>query len=103
MTFLLPFKSISTKSGELDRTQSNIKLFSDNIVNIPILNGRLIEDVVLSSSETNINHKLGRAYRGWIIVNKNAQQDVWVSSTTLNERFLNLTAAGTVTVSLWVF
>jgi hypothetical protein len=97
-----PFKEIAAK-GLLDRVQVNVRLFADQLINIPLLDGVLLEDVALSTSETQVKHKLGRAYRGWIIVDKNAQQDVWVSSTALNKTFLSLTAAGTVTVSIWVF
>ena len=98
-----PFKSLNFRETILDRFQQNIATVFGALSQVEPLNGRLIEDVALSTSETLVEHKLGRAYRGWIIVNKNAAQDVYVSSTTLNERFLKLTAAGTVTVSLWVF
>ena len=97
------FNGIKAKSPELNRIQANIDTFADSVTSIPILDGNLIKDVELSSSETQVSHKLGRKYRGWIIVDKNAQQDVWVSSTDLTQRFLALTAAGSVTVSLWVF
>ena len=103
MARVAPFKTLTTRSLELDRVQANVSTFVNSVLDIPILNGRLIEDVDLTSSETLVEHKLGRNYRGWIIVDKNAQQDVWVSAENLTERFLRLTAAGTVTVSLWVF
>jgi hypothetical protein len=98
-----PFKEITTKNEKLDRVQTNVTTFSDSVVSIEFLNGRLIEDVVLGTTEVQVEHKLGRELRGWIIVDKNAQQDVWKSASTLTKRFLSLTAAGTVTVSLWVF
>jgi hypothetical protein len=98
------FKSIQVRDSiELDRVQSNVELFAGSLQNIPLLNGRLVTDVALTTSETLIEHKLGRAIRGWIIVDKNASQDVYRSSEDLPERFLPLTAAGTVTVDLWVF
>ena len=98
------FKKIKAdKMKDVERVQNNIESFANQLTNIPILNGVLLEDVALSGSETLVNHKLGRAYRGWIIVDKNANQGVWVTNTTYPERFLGLTAGGTVTVSLWVF
>lgn len=98
-----PFKEITTKDERLDRVQANVTTFADSVLGINILDGRLIEDVVLGTTEVDVEHKLGRDLRGWLIVDKNAQQDIWKSSTTLTKRFLSLTAAGTVTVSLWVF
>lgn len=98
-----PFKEFTTKNEKLDRVQTNVTTFSDSVVSIELLNGRLIEDVILGTTEVQVEHKLGRDLRGWIIVDKNAQQDIWKSSETLTKRFLSLTAAGTVTVSLWVF
>jgi len=98
-----PFKELRVKDPVVERVQSNISTAFNPLTDIPLLNGRLIEDVALTTSETKVEHKLGRAYRGWIIVDKNAAQDVYVSSETLTQRFLSLTAAGTVTVSLWVF
>jgi hypothetical protein len=97
------FKELHGTEPELSRVQANISLFTNTLVNKELLDGRLIEDVALSTTEVKVEHKLGRAVKGWIIVDKNAQQDIWKSATTLEKRFLSLTAAGTVTVSLWVF
>lgn len=99
-----PFKSLdTTNAADLNRIQTNIGMFSSGIVGIPILDGNLIEDVVLGSTETKVNHKLGRRYRGWVIVDKSANQSVWAATSAISERYLSLTASGTVTVSLWVF
>lgn len=98
------FQTIHTRDNpDLDRIQSNVEIFTRPLTNLPLLDGRLIEDITLSTSETLVDHKLGRAYRGWIIVDKDAIQDVYVSSAALPERFLALTAGGAVTVALWVF
>ena len=97
------FKPIISQDTFLNRVQNNMVVFGNQFLNNPLLDGRLIEDVSLTTSETSIEHKLDRDYRGWLIVNKNAAQDVYVSSTTLKSRFLKLTAGGAVTVSIWVF
>jgi hypothetical protein len=90
------FKSPGGRSPEYDR-------LLDILGNIPILQGRLIEDVSLSTAETLVPHKLGSAYRGWVITNINADATVHVSSETLSERYLALTASASCIVSLWVF
>lgn len=97
------FKKALTNNAEINRIQLNIAEFVSPLTSNPMLDGRLIENVVLGTTETLIEHKLGRAYQGWIIVNKNAAQDVYVSSTSLPKKHLALTAGGTVTVSIWVF
>ena len=100
---LKALKQIATKNQELDRVQDNIQTFSEVLTKIPFLDGVLLEDVILTTTEKLINHTLGRKPLGWIIVKKNAAQDIYESGTTLQTRFLSLTAAGTVTVNLWVF
>lgn len=97
------FNQIHTNNADLNRVQDNIVLFTTPITNISILDGALVEDVSLSTSETKVNHTLQRKPIGWIIVKKDAAQDVYESGSTNQDRFLSLTATGTVTVSLWVF
>lgn len=97
------FKQIHTGDGDLNRVQDNITQFSTPISKLLLLDGVLLEDVALTSSETQVPHKLNRAPNGWIIVKKNAAQDVYESGTDVQNRFLSLTASGTVTVSLWIF
>ena len=97
------FKTIRTKNSELDRVQSNVQLFSNELTTNPLLDGVLLKDIDLTTTETLVNHTLGRLPQGWIIIKKDAAQDVYESGTTLQQRFLSLTAGGAVTVSLWVF
>ena len=98
-----PFKQLKLPNDTYERMQNNIAQVFDALGRLEILNGRLIENIDLTSAETPVEHRLGRAYRGWIVVNKNAAQDVYVSSTALNELFINLTAGGDGTISLWGF
>lgn len=66
------------------------------------LYGVTLKDVAIGTSETVIAHKLGRNPQGWIIVEKNANSDVW-SSSTKDGRFLYLMATAAVTVTLYVW
>jgi hypothetical protein len=84
--------------------QRNVQAAFNEVDNIPILNGCLIENVSLTTTATKISHKLSRPYRGFIVVRKNANVDVWETTDSVdNSLFLPLDASGTVTVSLWVF
>jgi hypothetical protein len=97
------FSQIHTSSNDLNRVQDNISIFTTPISQILLLDGVLIKDVDLTTSETKVNHTLNRLPNGWLIVKKDAAQDVYESGSTVPERFLSLTASGNVTVSLWVF
>jgi hypothetical protein len=97
------FKEIQTEIDELDRVQSNIALYAKPLSENVMIQGVLLKDIALTTSETLVEHKLGTDYQGWIIVDKNANANVYVSSKNLPKRFLALTATATVTVSIWVF
>lgn len=89
----------------LQRVQDNIDQFVKPLKNIPILDGILLEGIEVSTSGSNFPHKLNRKLRGWIVVSKNANEDVWdlQTSNTLPSKTLILKSSGTVTISLWVF
>ena len=94
---------------ELVRAQDNISAAMARVVACPILDGVLIEDVVITTS-VNVAHGLGRAWRGYLITKKNTNANVYspTASNTSPAALLPLTASlGTgvanVTVSLWVF
>lgn len=71
----------------------------------PFLDGRLVEDVDLTTSQTKVAHGLGRIPKGWVVVDKTGNVDVWRDTTGTSQRktFLYLKADAAVTVSLWVF
>lgn len=85
--------------------QTNWKGIIDNALNSPIIDGNLLTGVALASGANVINHKLGRALQGWLIVGNNANVTVYdtqASNSTPNLT-LQLTASGAATVSLWCF
>ena len=69
-----------------------------------IADGRLLENVVVTTAATEVPHGLGREPRGWIVVRSSVALSVYEAAPsdypTLN---LRLTATGTDVVSLWVF
>lgn len=73
----------------------------NEIISVPVLNGRLLENVQLASGSNDVEHKLNRVPVGYIIVRRSANQNL--HDTSLNNRTLTLNASGAVTVSLWVF
>ena len=103
---LRKFERVSTSDETLSRIQERIEDAFLPVSNASIIDGKIIKDVELASGTTKVlSHQLGRNLNGWIVVSKNAAQHVYdVQSSNDNlDKFLYLTASGTVTVNLWVF
>jgi hypothetical protein len=75
----------------------------NELARLPLLDGALVEGRALSTTPVDVPHGLGRTWRGWIVVGKSANIDIWESGQRDRTRYLTLDASGTVTVSLWVF
>jgi hypothetical protein len=97
------FKKVGNANDDVSKLQERLQEFFVPLVNNPMLDGLLLTNINVGTSETKVEHQLRRAPIGWIIVNKSANADVWQSSGALNTAFLNLQASAPVTISLWVF
>ena len=115
------FDRINSGDNALDRVQGNVAKAIDPVLSVALLDGRLVEDdvvagalvpITLSTTPKDVAHGLGREYRGWIVVDKNANADVWVDPPTGTPLvdpnpdralFIRLDASAAVTVKLWVF
>lgn len=80
--------------------QQNVEDEFSAVNRISILDNRIISNVVVSTS-TAVEHKLGRTPLGYIVINRNANAQIW--NGTIDDKFLNLNSSGAVTVSLLVF
>ena len=101
MALLKRFVPIESKEFETQRLNDNIRDFADQLKSNPLLDGRLIEGVVVTTSGIDVEHKLSRDIQGWIVTDKNADARVW--STGSSNRFLSLDSSATVTIDIWVF
>lgn len=100
------FKKIKSEDSTLNRMQDQVEFTISQLVRTEILDGRLMKEVKLQTGSTNvIEHKLGRAIRGWVLTRKRANATVWDSqdSNTRQDKFLNLECSADVSVDLWVF
>ena len=76
------FKSIVSDNNDTNRVEANI----DNLVtqlNKSITSGNIVTANILTT-DTKVQHGLGRPVIGWFVIDKNANLDVW-QSTTINE------------------
>lgn len=85
------------------RAQSNIESSIASVGNSIILDGTLLENVSLSTAGTSVDHKLGRAYRGYIVCKNDTFCDIKITSNNDSKLFIQLQSSANCTVSLWVF
>lgn len=90
---------LSNKYEESDRALDELNTI---IGNSSLLNGRLIEDIsVTSSADVVLQHGLDKLPVGYIVVKKSTHCDIYSSnSTTLT---LTIRASATSIISIWVF
>ena len=66
-----------------------------------IAQGKLLEDLEVTTATLRVAHGLGRKPRGWFPVDKNADARVW--RTAWDAKFITFNASVTVTINAWVF
>jgi hypothetical protein len=97
------FKKVAGATEEVAKLQERLQEFFVPLTTSAIIDGILLRNIVLSTSVTQVEHRLNRVAQGWIVVRKNANVDVWQPSANLPNVFVELQATGNVTVDLWVF
>jgi len=90
-------------NASINRSLLNIITTLNDIIDNPIINGILIENVTVNTSQTSIEHKLKRPYKGFVVVSQNANANIWVAADSDKQAYLKLISSATVVVSLWVF
>jgi hypothetical protein len=91
------------KDRDLQQVQTRVAEALQGLDRHVLLGGKLLEEIVLDGAEDaeSVQHGLGKTPRGWQIVEKNAQVDVWCESK--DEKQIVFRASGPVTVSIYVF
>jgi hypothetical protein len=88
----------------LMQLQSNVAESIRPVETCPLIAGFLAQDVELGTTAQNISHNLGRDYRGYLVVRRNADARVWeTGENNLRHRHVRLQASAAVTVSIWFF
>lgn len=94
------------RSPSHELSQQRLKTVFDQLLRLPILEGRLAVGVALTGgAEVAVPHGLSRRPRGWMVVGNAPQANfpmVWETGTR-DDRFLFLSAFYNVTVDLWIF
>lgn len=100
------FRKIFTEDPLLQRLQDAIAASFNQFEKLPQLDSVVIQDVTLTSGIDNeVEHKLTRPIQGWQIIRKNANADVWESSTvnTTPSSAVILRSSATVKVTILFF
>lgn len=92
---------------DLAQVQDNIEATLQPLLMNPILDGGiLLSRVALGATTVAVPHKLNRALRGWVVVDRDADARVWRDASTVNPTptsTLPLKASAAVNVTLYVF
>lgn len=100
------FKKINISDEATSKFQNNVEQVLTPVLDCPLLNGNLLQNVVLESSKVNkIPHKLGREYRGFIITGQRSSAIIWDIRTNndLKNLTIDLSCSANVTVDIWAF
>lgn len=98
-----PFRKINTRDADLMRLQDAVAESFSSITS-PLLDGRLVRNVAVSTSPTFVEHGLGREPLGFLIVDRIENVSVWRSPTNpAPAKLLALAADVPSTVTLYVF
>ena len=100
-----PFQRVQSSDRELNQVQSNISFALAPIVTNPAVFGILLTGQALIAGATTLNHGLGRALQGWIVVRQRASAIIWDSqdANTTPDSTLILNSSAAVTVDLYLF
>jgi len=105
-----PFKKIVPKDKDLFEVQSNVDEVMESLRKVKIIDSviktsTVTSPIVITTSDTIVNHGLNRPYQGYIITDRNANAVVYTSATVNNTKnlFIILKASATVTVNILFF
>jgi hypothetical protein len=100
-----PVKKIQTPDELLNRVQDASLPALNALLSIPVLDGRLTEEITLSGTAVPLPfpHKLGRLPLGWIPVSVKGGTGIYEDNIPRDEKFIWLRSSVALTCQLWVF
>jgi len=100
---LKDFKKTNIKDYEINRLQENIGEYVAQFTSNPLLDGRVIENIVVSTTATEFAHGLGRELRGYFIVKSNTHVTIYNTTSITPKTSMKLVGSTTATISVYVF
>lgn len=91
-------------SQPLNLMQTRWAAVLNALLSNPLLNGRLIKGISLTTGANSINHTLGRTPQGYIIVGmREAYEEIYDAGSTMPQLTLVLNSSGDCEIDLYVF
>jgi hypothetical protein len=88
----------------LNRVQAELVSKLNPALQSPILAGVMKDVQLTASTPVDVEHGLGRAPLGWIVVGNAANSVVWASTLAkVQDKILTLNTSADTTVRLWIF
>ena len=101
------FKKTSFKdNNDVTKLQNNIEVALTPLINSSIVDGVLIQNVLLEPSKRNeVSHKLNREPLGYVIVRKRQDSRIWdlQDTNTAKKQTFTLACSHEVCVDIWFF
>lgn len=97
---LKAFKTIQDVEYLLSKLQGHIVEFTNQLTMNPFLSGTIVESTI-GVTDTTLSHGLKAEPTGWIILDKDANSNIWKVSQ--NSKEIVLKASASVTCKVWVF
>jgi hypothetical protein len=99
-----PFRKQAGGNQESFTAQTNVETAFGNLSRSILLDGVYLENILIGTSDTLVEHKLNRSFRGYILCkNDNFSQLKLVTTGNDVTKFLTLQATVPCTISLWIF
>lgn len=88
----------------VSRFQDHVAQFTSQLESQPQLDNVILKDVALAAGLNRVEHKLGRVFQGWQLIDQDTNATVW-RDTSIGEKelFLSLRTSTACTVSILVF
>lgn len=105
----VPYKQLNFSNKDLTSIQENVGRALNPLLNIPLLDGVWLQNVIIPPAGVDVDHKLGREWRGYIftrVLSPLLGYSIYTSSATYDKtKFLRLnqTSLADLTVDIWVF
>lgn len=98
------FNKINVQDYELARVQDGVEQALKGLDQVPFINGVILENVpLLSASDNQVFHGLGKQFQFWSILRLNANSVVYEAPTqTFADKIITLKCTANCTVSLFV-
>jgi hypothetical protein len=99
------FQKIRTGITLVDRVIEKLYETLSALTGQEIINGQLIGPVALVSGDNKVNHQLGRAINGYIVVRLSASATIYdkESTNTARSSYMIIHASANATAYFWVF